>query len=167
MVVGVARGCGCGAGGTGGYARGLGHTSPTGRITLHPALLDPQSDDPWHIEEQSINTAQLGASFATDVLLHEMLHVTLFDTGIEGTKTVPHHNSQPWCDEIMRISPQLGLDPIKAAPVKPRRIRIGDESKVVRKALDGHLSRIEMATWPYLLRPEGYHTDKGRMYVPI
>ncbi len=72
----------------------------------------------------------------------------------------------------MRITPQLGLDPVKAAPVKaapvkPRRIRIGDKSKVVRKELDGHLPRAVMARWPHPLRPAGYYTSAGRMHVSI
>jgi hypothetical protein len=69
--------------------------------------------------------------------------------------------------QVMRITPQLGLDPIKAAPVKPRRIRIGDQSKVVRKPLDGHLPRAVIARWPHTLRPAGYYTAEGRIHVPI
>jgi hypothetical protein len=92
-----------------------------------------------------------------------MVHVALYDAGIPS----PHHNAQPWCDEIMRITVQLGLDPIKAAPVKPRRVQIDGKSKVVRKPLDGHLSRIEIASWPHSLRPAGYYTHEGRIYVPI
>ena len=63
----------------------------------------------------------------------------------------------------MRITPQLGLAPVKAAPVKPRRVN----GKVMRLPLDGHLSRIELASWPHPLRPVGYYTSEGRIRVPI
>jgi hypothetical protein len=134
----------------------LGHTSHTGRITLHPALLDPQSDA-WKIGHR------LGARHAADVLLHEMIHGALADHGVANSTKNPHHNTQGWCDEITRITPQLGLDPVKAAPVKPRRI----DGVVKRKPLDGHLSRDDMAHWPHSLRPTGYYTPGGRIHVPI
>lgn len=85
----------------------LGHTSQTGRITLHPALLNPR-DTAWGIRDM------MGARFAADVLLHEMVHVAVFTTGIENTAKDPHHNTTEWCAEIVRIAPGLGLLPIKA-----------------------------------------------------
>jgi hypothetical protein len=64
----------------------------------------------------------------------------------------------------MRITPQLGLPPIKAAPVKTRRI----DGKVTRQPLDGHLSRGDIARWPYSLRPAGYYDSTDtRIHVPI
>ena len=65
--------------------------------------------------------------------------------------------------EIIRITPQLGLPPIKAAPVKPRRI----DGKVARRALEGHISRDDMAHWPRSLRPAGFYNREGRIHVPI
>jgi hypothetical protein len=59
------------------------------------------------------------------------------------------HNSDEWCAQIMRITPRLGLDPIKAAPVKPRRI----DGAVLRRPLEGHLTRGQMARWPHTIRP--------------
>jgi hypothetical protein len=139
------------------HGHALAHTYSSGRITLHPALLNPQSDDPWLLEETS--GAQLGTRFAADTLLHEMVHVCLFDRDITG----PHHNSTEWCDEIVRITPQLGLPEIKAAPVKPRRVN----RKVMRKPLDGHLPRDDISRWPHPLRTGDYYTRDGRVRVPI
>src|SRR5713101_6341057 len=52
----------------------LGHTHRggrfPGRITLHPALLDPRSDA-WS------KSGLLGEGYAGDVLLHEMMHALL------------------------------------------------------------------------------------------
>jgi hypothetical protein len=135
----------------------LGHTSnPGARITLHPALLDPRGDA-WEI------SSQLGTRHAADVLLHEMVHVELFSRGIGNDGQQRHHNTAEWCEQIVRITPQLGLDPIEAAPVKPRRI----DGKVMRRQLDGHLSRDEIAHWPWSVRRRGFYTPDGRIPVPI
>ena len=135
----------------------LGHTSPAGRITLHPALLNPRGNA-WQI------SGKLGTLFAADVLLHEMCHVDLFAAGVSNDDEGRHHNTQEWADLIMRITPELGLWTVLAAPVKPRRI----DGNVVRRPLDGHLSRDQMARWPYSLRLDGYYsTDPETIRVPI
>lgn len=128
----------------------LGHTRCTGRITLHPALLDPHSDA-WRIEPY------LGEAYARDVLLHEMIHAYLFARSEE-----PDHNGQPWCREVMRLAPSLGLGEVRAAPVVPRRV----DGRVVRRALDGHLDRHQLAHFPHSIRPNDfYRADRGRMPI--
>jgi hypothetical protein len=82
-----------------------------------------------------------------DVLLHEMIHARLM---LEGKD--PTHNGQSWCDEIERLSPAVLRRKVKASPVKPRRL----DGKVVRRELDGYLSRQEIATWPGSLRPASW-----------
>jgi hypothetical protein len=128
----------------------LGHCQQSGRITLHPALLDPRSDA-WRLERY------LGEGYARDVLLHEMIHALLFE------RVVKHdHNTQPWCDEVMRLAPLLGLGQILAAPVLPRQV----EGKVCRLQFDGHLSRREMASFPHSLRPKSwYEANRGRLPI--
>jgi hypothetical protein len=106
---------------------------------------------------------RLGARHAADVLLHEMIHVALFAHDIPNTKEAPHHNAEEWCAEIVRITPQLGLPAVTAAPVKPRRV----DGKVVRQALEGHLSRDDVAHWPHSIRPAGFYDREGRITVPI
>jgi hypothetical protein len=142
------------------HGHNLGHTQSSGpwpgRITLHPSLLHPRGRA-WTIG------SKLGARFAADVLLHEMVHVTLIARGVDRDDVEGCHNIPEWCEEIMRITPQLGLDPVKAAPVKPRRVN----GKVMRKPLDDHLTRDEIAHWPHSLRPAGYYTTEGRIRVPI
>jgi hypothetical protein len=139
------------------HGRNLGYTSNPRRITLHPALLDPRGDA-WAI------SSQLGTRHAADVLLHEMVHVALFAPGVDNPDSTPYHNTAEWCAEIVRITPQLGLPPIKAAPVKPRRV----DGKVVRQPLDGYLSRSDIAHWPHSLRPAGYYVaDAEPIAVPI
>jgi hypothetical protein len=125
--------------------------------------LDPQSADPWCLQEMTRGVEVLGAAHAADVLLHEMVHVALFAAGVEHREDDSHHNTPEWCEQITRITPQLHLEPIKAAPVKPRRVN----GKVVRRPLDGHLARAVIARWPHTLRPAGYYTRDGRIDVSI
>jgi hypothetical protein len=74
------------------------------------------------------------------------------------------HDTDEWCAGIVRISPVLGLPPIKAAPVKTRRVN----GVVVRRPLDGHLPRADIAGWPHSLRPDGYYgPDAERIAVRI
>lgn len=134
----------------------LGHTYSNGRITLHPALLDPKSNA-WAQERY------LGTAYARDVLLHEMIHALLFARGITSDDE-SHHNTEPWCAEVVRLAPLLELGEVRAAPVKPRRI----DGKVVRQPLDGHLDRDAIAHFPQTLRPRSfYEADRGRIHVHI
>jgi SprT-like family len=130
----------------------LGHCHCDGRITLHPALLDPKSNA-WGIEPY------LGEAYAADVVLHEMIHALLFHRGVDA-----EHNGEPWCAEIVRLAPELGLEPIRAAPVVPRRI----DGKVRRLPLPGHLDRKTIAAFPHPLRPKEYYRNtNGRLRIAI
>ena len=135
----------------------LGHTDHNGRITLHPALLDPHSDA-WRIEKY------LGEGYARDVLLHEMIHALFRARDLPSPGPQGEHNTEAWCREVVRLAPLLGLRPVQAAPVQPRR----QDGHVVRQHLPGHLTRRQIATFPHSLRPKAwYEVDRGRMPVPI
>jgi hypothetical protein len=130
----------------------LGHTNyESGRITLHSSLLDPRSANPWY------QWGRLGEAFAEDVLLHEMIHCLLRARGVPSDEKTGRHNEQPWCDEIMRLAPLIGLGEVKAAPVKPRRI----DGAVRRQALDGYLTQDELARFPHPLRPAGWYEARN------
>jgi hypothetical protein len=73
-----------------------------------------------------------------------MVHAKLILAG-----KCPDHNALPWCEEIERLSPLVLANPIQAKPVHPR--RVGGVNK--RVALEGHLTRSELASWPHSLRP--------------
>lgn len=95
----------------------------------------------------STSYGPLGQNVASDLLLHEMIHARLILAG-EDTR----HNADPWCREIMRITPLLRLPAIRAARVRTRRV-----NKVPQqRELPGHLSRAQLARWPHSIRPSDY-----------
>lgn len=131
-----------------GAALGLFSSSPR-RITLHLSLVNPSSDA-WRLGKM------LGVKFASDVLLHEMMHQHIFE---RDGKSTEGHNNQQWADEINRIAPLLGL-PANAQPVKQRRIKADGtkgKGKVAWVAEEGKMLRLEMATWPHSQRPAEYY----------
>lgn len=93
-----------------------------------------------------------GTRHVADVLLHEMIHTKLILAG-EYAK----HNGQPWCRELMRLSPLvLGVE-CQAEPIHPRRIRDAPtgKSSTRRQVRAGFLSRAALAGWPASCRPGG------------
>jgi hypothetical protein len=126
-----------------GHAWGLYHPV-FNKITLHHSLIEPKSENPWDKDRRIFNF-----KFAKDVLLHEMIHQHLYQHHGSEYKKQDSHNGELWCNEVNRLSAELGLNCKPAAPVKPRRI----DGKVTRKELDGHLTRKQIATWPHSVKP--------------
>lgn len=123
-------------------------------ITLHESLLRPSSSNPWNMGDQ------LGLSLASDVLLHEMIHQAIEQQyGSSGRELSPgrnsSHNNPYWVAEVNRLAPLFGL-PATAQVVKQRRI----EGKVKWAEQDGYMSRSELSTWPYSVRPQGYYSQQ-------
>jgi hypothetical protein len=87
-----------------------------------------------------------GAGAVADVILHEMVHARLI-----LARRCPDHNAAPWCAEVERLSPAVLGVTVRAKPVHPRRVN-GTSSRQPR---DGHLTRKQLAGWPYSLRPPG------------
>jgi hypothetical protein len=134
----------------------LAHCSQTGRITLHPALLDPQGETIWHQPHSCF-----GVAYAEDVLTHEMIHALFRARGIPSSGAQGEHNTKHWCEEITRLSTLLGLGEIKAQRITPRR-------GLGRVAKPGYLTQLELATWPHSLRPKGHYEAKNqKIRVPI
>lgn len=108
----------------------------------------------------STRLATPGALYVSDVLLHEMTHAVLHLRG-----QTANHNEDPWCEEITRITPLIGLDEIIAEPVNPRRVPnparqldpTAPKTVPMRIARTGTLTRGQLARWPLSIRPEGYY----------
>jgi hypothetical protein len=134
------------------HGTSLGHTEPSGRITLHPSLVDPSTARPWGRPARRFTDR-----LACDVLAHEMVHALLFARGVARDESGGHHNCPEWAAEIMRLSPLLLGVEIRAEPVRPRRI----DGKVTRSARRGFLPRSKIAAWPHSVRPAAYY-ERGR-----
>jgi hypothetical protein len=130
----------------------LGHTSPSGRVTLHPSLVDPSGERPWGWPAKRFTDR-----LASDVLAHELIHARLFALGAPRDESGGHHNRPEWAAEIVRLSPLLLGVEIRAEPVRPRRI----DGKVTRRARRGFLPRAKIAGWPYSVRSASYY-ERGR-----
>lgn len=81
------------------------------------------------------------------VLLHEMIHQHLFETGKD-----PSHAGKPWCDCIVRLNKQIGRKAIHAAPDKFGKDadRRSFRFKPVCEATGlASLSQQDIARWPH------------------
>lgn len=137
------------------HGRSLGrYTAVVNKITLHTSLLKPHSSA-WNY------TGLLGERMAEDVILHEMLHQSIFQK-LRTTRDEKGrcHNYQPWCDEINRLNPLLGLPGIatisKQRRIKEKGIKGNGKAKWMPSG-DGTLTLKELSSWPHSLRPEGYY----------
>ena len=130
------------------YGRYLGSYTLGGMniITLHTSLVSPSTKAPWKI-------SYLGKKFASDVLLHEMMHQHIFQKKLDGYKDETDHNNEAWCNEVNRVGFLLGLSMPKAKVVKQKRIN----RKVVWHVEPGCMSRKDCASFPHRQRPEGYY----------
>jgi len=130
-------------GGCLGYYSSLDNT-----IVLHHSLLAPKSNA-WNA------LPKLGERYAADVLLHEMIHQRINQTGgIVDCKGDSSHNNERWISEMKRISKIMG-ESCECEFVKVRRVN----GKVTRDANPGMLTRKQISTWPYVLKNEEYGGD--------
>jgi hypothetical protein len=130
------------------------------KITLHTSLIKPYSGA-WN------RRGLLGERFTEDVILHEMLHQHIQQAlGYIRNEKGECHNFQPWCDEINRLNPLLGLEG-KATLIKQRRVKEPGQTKGNGKVKwmptgEGTLMWKELSSWPHCLRPDGYYEESCR-----
>lgn len=85
--------------------------------------------------------------FLAHVLLHEMIHQYLFETGQN-----PAHNAQPWCEEVMRLTKQIWGKDIWVSPSVPR--KVDGKSQRIQKRSPARQESIplkEISGWPHSL----------------
>jgi hypothetical protein len=127
------------------------------KITLHSSLIKPYSHA-WN------KRGLLGERFTEDVILHEMLHQKIQQELGYCDGKFGCHNFQPWCDEINRLNPILGLEGT-ATMCKQRRVREEGQTRGKVRWMptgDGTLSLRELSSWPHTIRPEGYYEKSCR-----
>jgi hypothetical protein len=122
--------------------KSLGSYSPTkNRIILHTSLVHKSTDAPWGIKN-------LGKKYASDVLLHEMMHQYIHQVSLPVTKDI--HNNKSWCNEVNRIGALLGFKNMLRAEVVKQR-RVGGTRAYFPKP--GCMPRKEFAAFPHSQRP--------------
>lgn len=129
----------------------MGFFSPKeNRIFLFRGLVRPRYPVPmakWCLEN-------LNRRMASDVLLHEMIHQNIHQTG--GWEGECSHNNRRFIDEVNRIAELLGMK------VFARLIEPG--SKAGAKGLraePGCMTLGEIENFPYSKRPRGYYYGRG------
>ena len=134
----------------------LGYFCPdTNKVIIHTSLIDPGSGA-WG------KRGLLGERMTEDVILHEMLHQSIQQRlGYTRDEKDQCHNFQPWCDEINRLNPMLGLEG-KATIIKQRRIKAPGQTKGIGRVTwmptgNGTLTRRQLSSWPHTLRPREYY----------
>jgi hypothetical protein len=92
----------------------------------------------------------INKKIASDVLLHEMIHQSIHQTG--GWEGEASHNNERYVQEINRIAKLLGLD-VKARVIKKKMIH----GKVTWHEEPGCLTLKELYEFPYYSRPNNYY----------
>jgi hypothetical protein len=117
-------------------------------ICLHKNLMRPiYPTNPLKWEFRHFNKKKAG-----DVLLHEMIHQRIHQTG--GWVGETSHNNERFVAEVNRIAKLLGMD-IKARVIKPGTAR----STTSRPAEPGYLTLGELIHFPYGSRDSKYYYE--------
>jgi hypothetical protein len=117
-------------------------------ITLHPMI--------WDLLPRKLAIPS-GPRYALDVIVHELLHVQVRYVRGAGGCGKSSHDNPVWAEEVVRLSPRIGLGPVQAAPT--RRVRV--EGRMLRRTPDGCISMDALSRWPLSLRPPGYYAERA------
>jgi hypothetical protein len=138
------------------HGRCLGLTRSSKRppkIILHPSTLGgTEKPDPWGLRPDL-----LGWAYAFDVLVHECIHVSVAYR-LGGAKGPTSHNNPQWLAEVERLAPLLGLEGLRVARSKTKRVRLEDGRSVVRRECSASVPYKALATFPY-----GVHKALGEL----
>ncbi|MBL7179585.1 MAG: hypothetical protein ABIK98_15630 [Pseudomonadota bacterium] len=127
------------------------YSSGENRIFLFKGLARPRyptNMPKWCLEN-------LNKRLASDVLLHEMIHQHIYQTG--GWEGETSHNNERFVGEINRIAKLLELN-VTAKVITPKMV----DDKLFRQVAPGCLTLNEICYFPYSTRPYEYYYG----YVP-
>ena len=138
-----------------GLTRGRWEYGP--RITLPPEVFQGTTT------EGARRRVTGGTRQVDDVLVHEMLHVSLVLAGLDSK-----HDGAPWYDAVRRLSPAvLGCDLDARRGAGRKSVRVpnpayapgnGQPKTLVRKQGTGHaVTHGDVARWPQAFRPSDYN----------
>ena len=102
-------------------------------------------------EKRLVHHIELKASLnfqeKLDVLFHEMIHQLLFEESREVD-----HNTQDWCDEIMRLGKEIWDYDFIASPSNPRKITLEDGTRFSQRIQkEGSITLKQIARFPQSL----------------
>jgi hypothetical protein len=106
----------------------------------------PTTDFKWGIRH-------LNKRVASDVLLHEMIHQRVNQTG--GWVGETSHNNERFVEEVNRIAGVLGMD-IKAKVIK----QTTTQNKRIWHIEPGYLTLKELSDFPYSSRDYSYYYNR-------
>lgn len=95
----------------------------------------------------------LNRKLAADILLHEMIHQNIHQTG--GWHGENSHNNDRFVHEVNRIAKCMGL------PVRAKVIGKADAHGQIRPTDLAYLSAAALYDFPYSLRNAGYYASSG------
>jgi hypothetical protein len=126
-------------------------------LTLHPSLFGgSERSGPWGIPPR-----WLGPRFAYDVLIHELIHLSVEFRlgGWEGVGGETIHNNPLWVGEVNRLAPLLGFDNVQAGLKKVQRVPIdgpltkrGKRPTKPARVDSGNIPFAALAGFPWQLR---------------
>jgi hypothetical protein len=129
--------------------RSLGYYDRSGNlVVLHKTLMRPVYPTPsfkWQLR-------RLNSRMVSDVLLHEMIHQRIHQTG--GWMGENSHNNERFVNEVNRIAHLLGLN-IQAKVILSTTI----QDKNIPPAASEYLSLKELYHFPYLSRSRNYYYE--------
>jgi hypothetical protein len=122
------------------------YSSSENIIYLFKGLVRPQYITPmakWSLDH-------LNQRLASDVLLHEMIHQAIHQSG--GWRGESSHNNERFVKEVNRIAKLLDLK-VTARVIKTKMI----DNKPTRAVEPGFLTLEELLHFPYATRPHEYY----------
>jgi hypothetical protein len=127
--------------------RSLGYYSPNENlIVLHKTLMRPV----YPTSDINLKLRHLNKKKVSDVLLHEMIHQRVHQTG--GWEGENSHNNERFVNEVNRIANQLNID-INAKVIQRETIH----DKTIPCVKSGCLNIEELSNFPYSSRPHNYY----------
>jgi len=122
------------------------YTRTENLIYLHTTLVRPK----YPKLTLRLDISNLNRKLASDVLLHEMIHQRIHQTG--GWVGDTSHNNERFVEEVNRIAKLLGLN-IVAKVIESKTV----EGKLRRYAEPGCLTYKELYEFPYSSRPDAFY----------
>jgi len=127
--------------------RSMGYYSRTENlIYLHKTLVRPK----YPKFTLKLDISDLNRKLASDVLLHEMIHQKIHQTG--GWVGDASHNNERFVGEVNRIAKLLGLN-INAKVIELKTV----EGKLIQHVESGCLTYKELYEFPYSSRPDAFY----------